>query len=40
MQSERSEARVPFSMTLSVAPPDITTCMHYTGIDPFTGDEV
>ena len=27
-------------MTLSPAPPDIATCMYYTGIDPFTKEEV
>ena len=27
-------------MTLSLAPPDIATCMYHTGLDPFTGAEV
>jgi hypothetical protein len=27
-------------MTLPPAPPDIATCMYYTGLDPFTGNEV
>ena len=31
---------VQTKMTLSTAPTDIATCMYYTGLDPFTGQEV
>ena len=36
----RYEERVPAKMTLSLALPDIATCMYYTGLDPFTGKEM
>ena len=36
----RSEEKVPTKMTLSLVPPDIATCLYYTGIDPISGEEV